>query len=92
MHVQVLAQRSLLKRLFAYDMALPEERLRRAVSYGGSAERIHRVLHKLIRGDAITVAAVGGSVTGALKRIYCTGHQQQLHESRMCLLMQTLSK
>jgi hypothetical protein len=36
----------------------------RSVSYAGDPERLHRVLHKLIRGDAITVSAVGGSVTG----------------------------
>jgi len=62
---QVLAQRQLLERLFQHDMGLPEARLRRAVSYGGNPERLHRALHKLIRGDAITVATVGGSVTGA---------------------------
>jgi len=62
---QVLSQRQLLERLFQHDMGLPEARLRRAVSYGGNPERLHRALHKLIRGDAITVATVGGSVTGA---------------------------
>jgi hypothetical protein len=36
----------------------------RSVSYAGDPERLHRVLHKLIRGDAITVSTVGGSVTG----------------------------
>ena len=61
---QVIAQRQLLERLFKHDMGLPEGRLRRAVSYGGNNERLQRALHKLIRGDPITVATVGGSVTG----------------------------
>jgi hypothetical protein len=38
----------------------------RSVSYAGDPERLHHVLHKLIRGDAITVSTVGGSVTGGL--------------------------
>ena len=62
--LQVLAQRQLLERLFRHEMGFPEERLRRAVSYAGTSERLHRALHKLIRGDAVTVATVGGSVTG----------------------------
>lgn len=62
----MLAQRQLLERLFQHDMGLPEERLRRSVSFAGDPERLHRVLHKLIRGDAITISTVGGSVTGGL--------------------------
>ena len=43
----------------------------RSVSYAGDPERLHRVLHKLIRGDAITVSTVGGSVTGGLCMHIC---------------------
>mmetsp|Transcript_5659 Transcript_5659/g.16154 ORF Transcript_5659/g.16154 Transcript_5659/m.16154 type:complete len:353 (+) Transcript_5659:372-1430(+) len=62
----VIAQRQLLERLFRHDMGLPEHRLRRAVSYGGNQERLQRALHKLIRGDPITIATVGGSVTAGV--------------------------
>lgn len=68
LYAQVIAQKQLLERLFQHEMGLPEGRLRRAVSYGGNNERLQRALHKLIRGDPITVATVGGSVTGALWR------------------------
>ena len=66
LYAQVIAQKQLLERLFQHEMGLPEGRLRRAVSYGGNNERLQRALHKLIRGDPVTVATVGGSVTGAL--------------------------
>ena len=54
----------LLKRLYARQLGLSEDRLRAAVSYGGDPERLQRVLQKLIRGRPVNFATIGGSVTG----------------------------
>lgn len=62
--LQMPDQAYILKKLFARELSFPEERLRRAVSYGGNPERLQRVLQKLMRGEPINVAVVGGSVTG----------------------------
>lgn len=63
--LQVVDQRQLLQQLQQHHFGLPDAVLRRAVSHNGDSERLWRVLGKLIRGEAITVATVGGSVTGA---------------------------
>ena len=62
---QVQDQLLLLERMYAKQLGLSEARLRAAVSYGGNPERLQRVLQKLIRGRAVNIATIGGSVTGA---------------------------
>ncbi|KAL4856610.1 hypothetical protein ACK3TF_003052 [Chlorella vulgaris] len=49
------------------DRSLPERQLRKGiVSDGGDTSRSRRFLAKLLRGEAVTVVAIGGSITWSL--------------------------
>lgn len=50
--------------MYKHQVGIPSTALRRSVSYG-DPERLQRAMQKLLRGEPITIATVGGSVTGA---------------------------
>ena len=48
-----------------HELSLPPEFIQASRSCQGDTARLRRFLQKLLRGEAVSVATIGGSVTGA---------------------------
>ena len=48
-----------------HELSVPPEFIQASRSCQGDTARLRRFLQKLLRGEAVSVATIGGSVTGA---------------------------
>ncbi len=62
-----------------HELSVPPEFIQASRSCQGDTARLREFLQKLLRGEAVSVATIGGSVTGAASRPcnpgICTGTQ-----------------
>ena len=54
-----------------HELSLSPEFIQASRSCQGDSARLRKFLQKLLRGEAVSVATIGGSVTGALSTPSC---------------------
>lgn len=59
-------QAALLERLWSYDAAVPEWDIKAAMNSAGQVQRIRLALDKLLKGEIIKIAVLGGSPSAGL--------------------------
>jgi hypothetical protein len=59
-------------RLMKHELSLSPEFIQASRSCQGDSARLRKFLQKLLRGEAVSVATIGGSVTGTLLALSCT--------------------
>ena len=53
-----------------HELSLTPEFVQASRSCQGDTSRLRRFLQKLLRGEAVSIATIGGSVTGAGRRLH----------------------
>eukprot|EP00798_Chlamydomonas_sp_ICE-L_P019820 gene19820-26505_t len=74
------------QRLYTYKTELPPELLNQAIGMQGDRSRLEKTITKLIKGDAVKIALLGGSLSIRGWNFYDESYIRQVHK---CMLQKT---